>query len=307
MRLRYILDVTAEAAGNWATHKDAQAGAALAYYSVFSVGPMIVVAMALAGLVFGGDTVRGEVSASVRDLVGPSGAAAIETMLAGASRPRQGVVAILLGTATLLFAAVGVVVQLKTALNAVWEVDTRRTSGLSAFLRSYVISLAAVLAVGFVLIVSLVVTTAINAAGHFLATTAEVTLHGVDVLVSLLIITMLFAAMFKWLPDTEVDWPDVWLGAGLTAVLFEAGKYLISLYIAKQGLESAFGAASSLVVVLIWVYYTAQILLLGAEFTRVFAERHGSKQGRVSATATGDRRRAADRAAPGAAPADARR
>ena len=307
MRPQDILDIATEAARNWATHKDSQAGAALAYYSVFSIGPMIVVAMALAGLVFGAEAVRGEVSESLRDSLGPSGSAAIETMLAGASRPREGVVAILLGTATLLFAAVGVVVQLKMALNAVWEVDTRRSSGLSAFVRSYVVSLAAVLAVGFVLIVSLVVTTAINAAGHYLATTAEVTLHGVDVLVSLLIITMLFAAMFKWLPDTEVDWVDVGLGAGLTAVLFEVGKYLIGLYIAKQGLESAFGAASSLVVVLIWVYYTAQVLLLGAEFTRVFAERHGSKQRRASAAANRDRRPAADGVDSGIASADARR
>jgi membrane protein len=280
MRTPDILGIAMEATGNWSRHKDAQAGAALAYYSVFSLGPLIVVAMALAGLLFGGDAVRGEVSASFRDLLGPSGAAAVDTMLAGASREHEGVVAMVLGTATLLFAAVGVVVQLKSTLNGVWDVDPRRTSGVMAVLMSYVVSLAGVLAVGFLLIVSLLVTTAINAVGHYLAASAEITLHGAGALASLVIVTSLFAAMFKWLPDTEVAWRDVWLGAGLTAVLFEIGKYLISLYIANQGLQSAFGAASSLVVILIWVYYTSQILLLGAEFTRVFAERHGSKRDR---------------------------
>ncbi len=278
MRISDIPGVAAKATSNWSRHKDAQAGAALAYYSVFSLGPMIVIAMALAGFLFGGDAVRGEVSASFRDLLGPSGAAALETMLAGANRSHSGAVAMVLGTATLLFAAVGVVVQLKSALNSVWEVDPRRTSGVIGVVMSYVVSLAGVLAVGFLLIVSLLVTTAINAVGHYLAAAAEITLHGAGTLASLLIVAILFAAIFKWLPDAEVDWRDVWLGAVLTAALFEIGKYLISLYIANQGLESAFGAASSLVVILIWVYYTSQILLLGAEFTRVFAERHGSKR-----------------------------
>jgi membrane protein len=289
MRTPDILGIVMEAAGNWSRHKAAQAGAALAYYSVFSLGPIIVVAMALAGLLFGGDAVRGEVSASFRDLLGPSGAAAVDTMLAGASREHEGVVAIVLGTATLLFAAVGVVVQLKSVLNNVWDVDPRRTAGVLAVIMSYIISLTGVLAVGFLLIVSLLVTTAINALGHYLGATAELALHGFGTLASLLIVASLFAAMFKWLPDTEVGWRDVWLGAGLTAALFEIGKYLISLYIANQGLQSAFGAAASLVVILIWIYYTSQILLLGAEFTHVFAERHGSRQDRKPALQTSDK------------------
>jgi membrane protein len=272
-----VWTVAKEAAGNWSSHKDARQGAALAYYSVFSLGPIIVIAIAVAGFFFGHDAVSGQVASSIKGMMGDTGAKAVEAMLADAGRPRKGLVATLLGLGALLFAAIGVVVQLKDALNTVWEVEETSGSGIWHFLRNYVVSLAAVLALGFLLMVSLLVTTALAALGNIVGGEHGV-LHFVSVLVSFLVIALLFAMMFKWLPDTAIDWYDVWLGALLTAALFEIGKFAIGFYIGKQGLESTYGAAASIVVVLIWVYYSSQIILMGAEFTHAFANQHGSKK-----------------------------
>jgi membrane protein len=212
----------------------------------------------------------------LKGLLGDSGAQAINAMLSSAGKPREGIFATIVGVGTLLFAAIGVVVQLKDALNTVWEVKTSPGSGLWAFARTYVVSFAGVLSLGFLLLVSMLVTTALAAAGKFLAPyLPETMLQTVSFLVSFLVITLLFAMMFKWLPDAAVRWRDVWLGAGATAILFEVGKLLIGLYIGKQGLESTYGAAASIVIVLIWVYYSAQIVLLGAEFTNAHAKQRG--------------------------------
>lgn len=203
-------------------------------------------------------------------------------MLADAGRPREGTIASLLGLGALLFAAIGVVVQLKDALNTVWEVEETPGHGTWHFIRSYVVSLAAVLALGFLLLVSLMVTTGLAAFSKYAAPhLAEWLLHLISSLVSLAVITLLFAMMFKWLPDAAVDWYDVWLGAVLTAILFEIGKSAIAFYIGKQGLESTYGAAASIIVVLIWVYYTSQIILMGAEVTHAFAKHHGSIKARA--------------------------
>jgi membrane protein len=266
-----------DAASNWATHKDARQGAALAYYSVFSLGPLMVIAIAIAGLVFGPEAVRGEVASQLKGLLGDAGAQAVEAMLSGASKPAQGVLATVLGVVTLLFAAVGVVVQLKDALNTVWEVEPPTGGGIWAFVRTYIASLAGVLAVGFLLLISLLLTTLLSAGGKYLAPyLPEAALQIAGSLLSFGVITLLFCMMFMWLPGARVDWRDVWLGAALTAALFEIGKLLIGLYIGKQSLESTYGAAASLVVLLIWVYYSSQIVLMGAEFTRVHAKRYAS-------------------------------
>ena len=210
-------------------------------------------------------------------MLGDSGAKAVQAMLADASRPREGMLATFLGIGTLLFAAIGVVVQLKDALNTVWEVQEQPGQGVWQFMRSYVVSLAAVLGLGFLLLVSLVVTAGLAAVGKYAAPyRQEWVLHLISILVSLSVISLLFAMMFKWLPDAEVNWHDVWLGAVITAVLFEIGKAAIGFYIGKQGLESTYGAAASIIVVLIWVYYTSQIILMGAEVTRAFARCRGS-------------------------------
>src|SRR5262245_59547893 len=252
--------------------------AALAYYSVFSIGPLILIAVAIAGFAFGPEAVRNEVSAQIRALLGDTGARAVEAMLAGASnRPREGALATILGIGALLFAAIGVVVQLKDALNTVWEVDPPKGSGLWHFVRSYLVSLAAVLSLGFLLLVSLIFTATLAASARYFASyLPEGVMHLAGSALSFGFIALLFAMMFKWLPDTDVGWRDVWLGAAFTAFLFEVGKFLIGFYIGKQGLESSFGAASSLVVLLIWVYYSSQIVLMGAEFTHVYARRYGS-------------------------------
>jgi membrane protein len=266
-----------DTASSWSKHKASRLGAALAYYSIFSLGPLLVVAISVAGLVFGADAVRGEVSAQLRGLLGDSGAQAIEAMLAGAAgQTNEGLFAAALGLGTLLFAAIGVVVQLKDALNTTWEVEAPAGSGVWHFLRTYIVSLAGVLALGFLLLVSMLLTAALAAVGKFIAPVLpEGILQAVTMVMSFGVISLLFAMMFKWLPDAEVNWHDVWPGAILTATLFEIGKFAIGLYIGKQGLESAYGAAASIVVVLIWVYYSAQIVLVGAEFTHIYATRHG--------------------------------
>jgi membrane protein len=268
---------------SWVNHKAAGLGAALAFYSVFSLGPLIVIAVAIAGLVFGQDAVRGEVGAQLRGLLGDSGAEAVNAMLAGASKPHEGVLATALGLGTLLFAAIGVVVQLKDALNTVWDIEGPQGSSVWSFVRTYLVSLAGVLSLGFLLLISLLFTTALAAAGKYFAPyLPEATMQMFGSVASFAIITLPFAMMFKWLPDTHVAWRDVWVGAAITAALFELGKFLIGFYIGKQGLESTYGAAASLVILLIWVYYSSQIVLLGAEFTHVHAKRRGSRKAQMT-------------------------
>jgi len=265
------------------SHKDARLGAALAYYSIFSLGPIVVIAITIAGIFFGDELVRSEVGNSIKGLLGETGAQAVNTMLTGSnSRADKGLIPTLIGVGALIFAAIGVVVQLKDALNTVWEVEASKETGVWHFVRTYILSVAAVVTVGFLLLVSLMLTAALAAIEKYFASSIpEGLLQPVGSGVSFSVIAVLFAMMFKWLPDADVEWRDVWLGAVITGLLFEAGKFLIGLYIGKQGLESTFGAAASLVVVLIWVYYTAQIVLMGAEFTRAHA-----RQRRPEAIAT---------------------
>jgi membrane protein len=265
-----------DAATQWVAHKDARTGAALSYYSVFSIGPLILIAVAIAGLVFGREAVQGQVTEALHGLLGESGAQAINGMLASADRPSEGIIATVIGIVTLVAAAIGVVVQLKDAFNTVWEVKETTGTGLWGFVRTYVLSFAAVLAVGFLLMVSMVMTAGLAAFGKYVGSMLpEAALQAAAFGVSFAVIALLFALMFKWMPDAPVQWRDVWLGAIATAALFEIGKFLIGLYVGKQGLESTYGAASSLVVVLIWVYYSAQIVLFGAEFTHSQAQLAG--------------------------------
>ena len=207
-------------------HKDARLGAALAYYSVFSLGPLILIAIAIAGLVFGAEAVQGQVLGTLKGMLGDAGTQAIEAMLKGADRPREGMVATVIGIGTLIFAAIGVVVQLKDALNTVWEVETTPGSGVWRFVRSYILSLAGVLALGFLLLTSMLLTAVLAAAGKYVAAyLPEATLQVAGFAASFAVISLLFAMMFKWLPDTAVEWRDVWLGAVLTAALFEVGNF----------------------------------------------------------------------------------
>jgi membrane protein len=265
------------AAADWSAHKSAKAGAAIAYYSIFSIGPLIVVVISLAALFFGREGVQQEVTQAIRGLLGDKGSEAVNAMLTAAGAPSEGVFASIIGTVTLVLAAIGVVVQLKEALNVVWEVKPKPGGGIWGFTRSYVLSLAGVLTVGFLLLVSMLLTAALSAFARTFGTLLpESLLQAAGFLVSFAAISALFIMMFKWLPDAAVEWRDVWLGGVGTAALFEIGKFLIGLYIGKQGLESTYGASASIVVVLIWVYYSAQIVLFGAEFTHVRARQRAS-------------------------------
>ena len=266
-----------QAGRNWLAHKSPKAGASLAYYSIFSVGPLIVVVISIATLVFQREGVQREVADAIQGLVGKNGADAVNTMLVSAGKPSEGIFATIIGTVTLIFAALGVVVQLKEALNTVWEVEPKRRSGIWGFVRDYVLSLAGVAAVGFLLLVSMLLTAALAAIGKFMGgLVPEPLMQAVGFLVSFAVIAVMFALLFKWMPDAEVRWRDVVVGAIGTAALFEVGKFAIGFYIGKQGLESTYGASASIVVVLIWVYYSAQIVLFGAEFTHARAEQRRS-------------------------------
>ena len=275
------------AASDWSAHKSAKAGAAIAYYSIFSLGPLIVVVISIAALIFGREGVQREVTQAIGGLLGDKGAESVDTMLSAAGKPSEGIVASIIGTVTLIFAAVGVVVQFKEALNVVWEVKPKPGGGIWGFARNYVLSLAGVLTVAFLLLVSMLLTAGLAAfTRHFGTFIPEPLMHAISFVVSFTVVSALFILMFKWLPDAEVDWRDVWLGGVGTAALFEVGKFLISFYIGKQGLESTYGASASIVVVLIWVYYTAQIVLFGAEFTHVRAKQR-DRQPRESGKSIG--------------------
>jgi membrane protein len=273
-------DVWRDAAAGWVSHKAASLGAALAYYSMFSLGPLLVVAIAVAGLVFEEDATRGAVSIQLAGLLGPEAARGIEAMLAGAGRPAEGVFATVLSVFTLLFGAVGVVIQLKDALNVVFGAAKQPVRGVWGFIRSYVVSLAGVVAAGFLLLVSLLVSTILAAAGTVMAGyLSEIMLQAASTAISFLVTTGLFAAIYRWLPDNQMRWRDSLPGALLAAALFNVGRLLISLYIGQQGFSSTYGAAASLVIVLIWVYYSSQIVLFGAEFIRAHASFRPSDTG----------------------------
>ena len=226
------------AALQWMDHKDAKAGAAIAYYSIFSIGPLIVVVISIAVLVFGREGVQAEVTTAIKGLLGDKGAEAVNTMLTSAGKPSEGIFASIIGTAALIFAAIGVVVQLKEALNTVWEIRKSPGKGLWGFIRAYVLSLAGVLAIAFLLLVSMLLTAGLAAVSKTMGNAVPEALgQAAGVIVSFAAISLLFAMMFKWLPDTQVAWRDVWLSAVVTAALFEIGKFLIGFYIGKQGLE----------------------------------------------------------------------
>jgi membrane protein len=258
-----------DAASGWISHKAGQLGASLAYYSIFSIGPLLLVTLSVAGMFYDQAAARGAISAQLQTLLGAQAASTVENMLVGAGKPSEGIFATLLGLVTLIFGAIGVVVQLKEALNTVFDAQKTRTPGLWGFVQTYAVSFAGIVSLGFLLLVSMILSAILSAAGSLVQTfMPEFVMQLLATVVSFLVTSALFAAMFKWLPDTETAWTDVVPGAILTAALFEVGRFLVGFYIGKQGLESTYGGAASLVVLLLWVYYTSQIVLFGAEFVR---------------------------------------
>ncbi len=254
--------------------------ASLAYYTIFSIAPTLIIAVAVAGSIFGAEAARGEIQQQIQGLVGESGAKVIEDMMASAAKPGSGVIASILGVLILIFGATGVFAALQTALNHIWGVAPTKTNGVISFLRTRLLSFGMVLGVGFLLLTSLVVSAGLSALGNWLNSGEFVRVwQTANLAVSFGVVTVLFAMIYKILPDVRIAWRDVWLGAAVTAVLFTIGKFLIGLYIGKSSVASSYGAAGSFAVLLVWVYYSAMVLFIGAEFTQVYATTFGSLRG----------------------------
>jgi membrane protein len=251
-------------------------GASLAYYTLFSLAPLLLAAIAIAGLFFGQSAAEGRLVGELEGVVGEAGAQAVRELLENARSKPAGAAATLVALATLLVGASGVFLELKGALNTVWDVENP-PGGLLAMLRNRLAAFALVLAVGFLLLVALVVSAALSALGGLVGgyvETPKLVLQLANTLVSFGVITLLFAMLFKFLPDTEVAWKDVWVGAAITSVLFAIGKFLIGLYLGRSSVTSAYGAAGSVVVLMLWVYYAGQIFYFGAELTQAYARAH---------------------------------
>jgi len=255
-------------------------GAALAYYTVFSLAPLLVLSIAVAGFVLGQEAAQGQIFDQVRMLIGDEGARAIQDMVLSANaKPTTGLFATIIGVITLLVGASGIFGQLQTSLNIIWGVQPKPGRGLAGMVRDRFLSFGFILVVCFLLLVSLLLSAAITFVATWVGGVAvgtEILAHIVNVVLSLGIITLLFALIFKYLPDARIAWRDVWIGAFLTAFLFGLGKFALGLYLGASTVSSSFGAAGSLIVLLVWVYYSAQILFFGAEFTQVYANRLGN-------------------------------
>ena len=269
-----------EAFTAWSDDKIPRHGAALAYYTVLSLVPLLIVMISLIGLIFGREAAQKHILDQTTNLMGPQSGDAVKQMIEHATQPTTGTIAMLIGVATLLLGASGVFAQLQDSLNTIWRVEPKEGRGLWGLIRDRFISISAVLGTGFLLLVSLVLSAALAAFGKWYSgwlPAPEVVLQLLEIVISLLVIAGLFALMFKVLPDARIAWNDVWVGALLTAFLFTIGKFAIGLYLGKSDVGSAYGSAGSLVIMLVWVYYSAQIVLFGAEFTQVYANELGSR------------------------------
>ena len=281
-----------QAAAAWAADYAPSMGAALSYYSVFSLAPLLVIVIAVAGLVFGQDAARGEVFAQLDGLMGADAAKAVQDLLTAAAKPTTGLTSAALGLVVLFIGATTVFGELQDALDRIWRAPARNgSSGLWGLIRARLLSFGMILGIAFLLMVSLVLSAAISALGRWWASAFgswEALAQAVNLAVGFMLTTGVFAMIYKIMPRVNVRWHDVWLGAGITAGLFTVGRFLIGLYIGKSGVASGFGAAGSLAVIFVWVYYSAQIFLMGAEFTWVYATTFGSMRGRDASNAFKD-------------------
>jgi len=265
----------------WSADNPFQLAAALAYYTLFSMAPLLMIAIAVAGLVFGQEASQNQVIGIIEDLVGVQGARAIQEIIESAGqRPDAGFFATAVGMILLLLGAGGVVGQLQDSLNTIWRVVPKASRGMMGFLQDRLVSYSMVLSVGFLLLVSLVISAVLTAVsgivGSFLSIDAA-TAHGLDFVVSFAFIMLLFAVIYKFVPNVRIAWRDVWIGAATTSLLFSVGKFLIGFYLGHSTVASIYGAAGSLVTLLLWVYYSSLMFLFGAELTQVYATRYGSK------------------------------
>ncbi|NYT26147.1 YihY/virulence factor BrkB family protein [Alcaligenaceae bacterium] len=285
MHIKRFYTLARKSVQTWLDDYASSMGAAIAFYTVFSLAPLVVIVIGIAGFFWGEEAVRGELLRQIGSVVGDNGAAAIQGVVSsGAEEAGQGIAATVLSVGFLVVGATTVFAELQSALDRIWKVPARdRKTGIWNLLRSRLLSFGLVLSLAFLLLVSLVVSSMLSALGGWLGGLMpgwELILQLVNILISFGILVVLFAMIYKFMPQAEVAWRDVWTGAFATALLFEAGKLLISLYVGKSAVASSYAAAGSLVAVLIWVYYAAQVFLLGAEFTWVYANEHGSRSGR---------------------------
>jgi membrane protein len=267
----------------WSKDNVPRLGASLAYYTLFALSPILVIAIAIAGSVFGAEAVRGQIVGEIDGLIGRQGAEAVQALLQGAHRDQTGTLAVIIGSITLIVASSGAFLELQHALNTIFKVKTDpQKSGIERLLISRLRSFGLVVSIGFLLMVSLLVSAALSALGTRIQESefgGPLLLQGLNMLVSLAVMTLLFSVIYRVLPDVRLAWRDVWTGALVTSLLFSIGKFLIGLYLGQSSVASSYGAAGSVVVLLVWVYYSAQVVLLGAEFTRVYSEhRRGGQE-----------------------------
>ena len=281
MHLAQIWNLIRKSVAAWVDDYAPSMGAALAYYTLFSIAPLLMIAIAVAGLAFGQEAARGEIVAQIQGLIGRDGAIAVQGLLRSASEPAKDIVATVVSLVTLVIGATTVFGELQSDLDRIWRVPAQaKENSLWALLRTRLLSFGLVLGLGFLLLVSLLVSAAIAAFGKWsygFFEGREAYLHTVNFGISFAITTLLFALIYKLMPRARIAWRDVWVGASVTSLLFEIGKFLIGLYLGTTSVASGFGAAGSLVVLLLWVYFSAQIFLLGAEFTWVYSHEYGSK------------------------------
>lgn len=289
MTFAQLTGLVRQAFAAWIDDYAPSMGAALAYYTLFSIAPLLLIVISIAGLVFGADAARGQIFAELRELMGEDGAATVQSLLQSVNRPAQGVIGTLAGAVILLVGAMSVFGELQDSLDRIWRAPPRAgASGLWPLVRSRLLSFGMILGIGFLLIVSLVASAALAALGKFSASflgSWAALAEAFNFVLTFVFVTTTFALIYKIMPRVRIGWPDVWLGAAVTALLFAIGKSLIGLYLGRSSFASGFGAAGSLVVLLLWMYYSAQIFLLGAEFTRAYAARFGSLRGAAAAAA----------------------
>jgi membrane protein len=279
--MRSLKDVVFKAARAWLEHDASTMGAALAFYTVFSIAPILIIAIAIVGIIVHGDTLQADLLTQAQNLLGATGANAVRELLSSANYLGKSRVATSIGVVTLIFGASSVFVELQNSLDRIWEVPKRkRMSGLWRILRARFLSFGLVLGVGFLLMVSLLVSTIMAAFGAWLASILgqwQVTLFVIDVVLTVGISAVLFALLFKYVPQGRLAWADVWVGGVVTAILFSVGKFAIGYYLGKSAFSSVYGIAGSFLVLLLWTYYSAQIFLFGAEFTRFYSLTLGTR------------------------------
>ncbi len=278
--LRSIFVSLKQTASAWFEEELSRLGAALAFYALFAVAPLFVIVLSMASLWFGESAARNELFSQVSGLVGSAGAEAIQALVSSAYREPSGVWATTVAVVTLFAVATGVLVHLQSSLNLMWGVERRPNRGLQYFLQDRLLSLAIILGLGFLLLVVLIFSAGLAALEQFIGEilpAQDFLWRAIDSVVSFGIVTLLFAMIFKVLPDVKLAWRDAWMGALITALLFHLGKLLFGLYLGHSNISSAYGAAGSLVVALMWIYYSAQILFFGAKFTQIYSQRHGTR------------------------------